>query len=152
MKKILLASAALTIFAASIILFQISSCTKSVAQENKQTDTVYKCTPSIQGLWIGTQQSSTTGQPFSMSIKPDGTMTYENIVYNTQQLCVGTWTLVNSTFTCNTECIYGYFVGVKQKFTATFDASTGILSSGTWVDTYPATATSSGTFTLTKVN
>lgn len=57
MKKIFFASLALTIFAASIVLFQMSSCTKAVAQAQTKTDTIYvnSCPASVTGLWVGTQ-------------------------------------------------------------------------------------------------
>lgn len=112
-------------------------------------------TSSIQGLWTGTQQNATSpASAFTMSIKPDGTATYENILLGIQQFCSGTWTLSGTTFTCNTTCIYGlsYNVGVKQTFTAVFNSSTGSLTSGQWINTYPPSAPNSGTFSLTKVN
>lgn len=149
MKKILLPSVVL-FFTLFILANTQTSCKKESVRN--LTDTVYKCTPSIKGLWIGSHQNSVGGQPFSMSIRANGTMSYEDSVYNKHQLCIGTWTLVNSKFECNTECIYGYFVGVKQKFTANFDPITGLLSNGQWVVTYPLSSYDSGTFTLTKVN
>lgn len=110
---------------------------------------------SIKGLWTGTQQNATTAATvFTMSIKSDGTATYENILLGTQQFCAGTWSLNGTTFTCNTTCIYGLpgNVGVKQTFTATFNSNNGTLSSGQWVNTYPPSSANSGTFSLTKVN
>src|SRR5215472_6224019 len=56
MKKIFLASLVLIIFAASIFLLQMTSCTKSAAQGNTRTDTVYKCPDAInlKGSYSGT--------------------------------------------------------------------------------------------------
>src|SRR5215831_8092553 len=56
MKKLLLASFVLTIFAASIFLLQMSSCTKSAAQGMTKTDTVYKCPDAVnvKGSYAGT--------------------------------------------------------------------------------------------------
>lgn len=136
-----------------LILSFHTSCTKERIIERTETDTVYKCETSIRGLWVGSQYStvSTLGQPFNVSIKADGKMTYENIVNGTQQLAVGTWTLTGNSFVGNVECIYGDYVGVKQKLTATFNPTTGTLSSGKWENTFPLFNTDDGTFTLTKV-
>jgi hypothetical protein len=112
-------------------------------------------THAVQGLWTGTQtNASAQTSAFTMSIKADGTATYENILLGTQQFCAGTWTLNGTAFTCNTTCIYGLAsnVGVKQTFTAVFNPTTGTLSSGQWVNTFPLSSATSGTFSLTKVN
>ncbi|MDI9366612.1 MAG: hypothetical protein QM541_16770 [Flavobacterium sp.] len=137
----------ITVSLTILLLFQISSCSK----ETPTPTTTY----SIQGLWSGTHQNTTTpAAQLNMSIKADGTVTYENILLGTQQFCSGTWTLTGTTFTCYTTCIYGLSssVGVKQTFTATFNNAAGTLSSGQWVNTFPASAANSGTFSLTKVN
>ncbi|MFL9484319.1 hypothetical protein ACI6Q2_16180 [Chitinophagaceae bacterium LWZ2-11] len=51
MKKIFMASIALTVLAAGIGLFQLSSCTKTLAQTKTdtvyKTDTIYKCPDSV---------------------------------------------------------------------------------------------------------
>ena len=140
------------LFSFILILSIQTSCTKERIIERTEKDTVYKCSTTIHGLWIGSQFSSVSslGQPFNVSIKPDGKMTYENIVSGTQQFSVGTWTLVGTAFEGNIECIYGYFVGVKQKLTATFNPTTGTLISGKWENTFPLSNTDKGTFTLTK--
>lgn len=150
MKKTLLTTFVLGI-TVSLFLGTQTSCKKDTETITK-TDTVYNCTPNIQGLWIGDQQNATSGQPFSMSIKPDGTMSYENKIGSTQQFCVGTWTLTNNNFSCNTICVYGVsvFVGVTQNFTATYNSTTGDLINGTWRNISPNN--NSGTFTLNEVN
>lgn len=154
MNKILFGS--FSVLALTVFLFTSqTSCTKETETVTK-TDTVYRCTPTIQGLWTGTWtssgQSASSSQSFSWSIRPDGTASYENIVSGVQQLCVGTWTLTNGTWKCNTTCVYGApgNAGTKQTFTATYDATTGKLTSGTFVNTSPSSDT--GTFTLTEVN
>jgi hypothetical protein len=157
MKKIILPFVFLFTLAIALISTQ-SGCTKETIKNTtdtvvvKHTDTVLYCTPSVKGLWTGAQQSASSGQAFTVSIKADGTMTYENIISGTRQFCAGTWTLTNSILTFNTVCIYGVSanVGVAQSFTANFNSSTGLLSSGQWTNT--SGPTNSGTFTLTKVN
>jgi hypothetical protein len=154
MKKIVFGS--FSVLALTVCLFTSqTSCTKETETVTK-TDTVYRCTPTIQGLWAGTWTSSApngpSAQPFNWSIRPDGTASYENTVSGVQQLCVGTWTLTNGTWKCNTTCVYGPSgnVGTKQTFTATYDATTGKLANGTFVNISPSS--DSGTFTITEVN
>lgn len=151
MKKVLISICSLAVFS-SIIVSSQTGCTKETTNPVTKTDTVFKCTPSILGLWTGSQQNATSGQVFNMSIKSDGTMTYENIAAGTQQFCSGTWTLNNGVFTCNTVCIYGIsaYIGIKQRFTANYNSTTGAISSGVWANT--SINTDNGTFTLTKVN
>lgn len=153
MKKIFMVSLALTVLAVSIGLFQMTSCTKAIAQT--KTDTIYMCNSSINGLWSGTIQDATSvPQPYNLSIKADGTISFEGIALNQEHFGVGTWTLTDSILTCNITTLYGlsYNVGIKQTLTAVFNNKTGILSSGKWIDIYPNTATSSGTFMVKKVN
>jgi hypothetical protein len=156
MKKVILGFAFLFTISFALISTQ-SGCKKETIRNTdtvfvKTTDTVLYCTPGIKGLWTGTAQNTSGGQAFTMSVKADGTATYENVISGKQQLCVGTWTLVNAVFTCNVVCIYGTSanVGVAQKYTANFNSVTGVLSSGQWMNT--SGVTDSGTFTLTKVN
>ena len=149
MKKILLGSLAVLTLAIIVITSQ-SGCKKETVTNITATDTV--CIPTIQGLWIGTQQNSSSSQAFSMCIKPGGTMNYENVISGTQQFCIGTWTLINSTLTCNTICVYGLApnIGVTQTFTATYNATTGIITNGAYVNNPPSSG--SGTFTVTEAN
>lgn len=152
MKKIVFGS--LSALVLTIVLFTSqSSCTKETVKEVTKTDTVYKCTPTIQGLWTGTQQNTAgAGQAWTMSIRMDSTASYENTLNGTRQLCVGTWKLTNGTWTCTTTCVYGVpaYIGATQTFTATYNATTGTLTNGTYVTTSPSP--DSGTFTLTEVN
>jgi hypothetical protein len=152
MKKLVFGS--FSVLALSIVLFTSqTSCKKETVNSITKTDTVYKCTPTIQGLWTGaTQNTSGAGQAWTWSIKADGTATYENTINGTLQFCVGTWTLTNGTWTCNTTCVYGVstFVGATQTFTATYNATTGTFTNGTYATT--SKSTDSGTFTLTEVN
>lgn len=146
MKQIILSKPLLTSILLLILTVFIGGCKKDSSQP--------AATYSVQGLWTGTQQTaSTTPTQFNMSIKADGTATYENVLLGTQQFCAGTWALNGTAFTCNTTCIYGlsYNVGVKQTFTAVFNSTTGTLSSGQWINTYPTSVVGSGTFSLMKV-
>ncbi len=149
MKKVLSGLVVLLTIAISVAGLQ-TGCTKD--SPAVQTDTIFKCIPNITGLWVGSQEDVTgSGEEFSMSIKPDGTMHYENIINGTQQLCTGTWKLSGDKFSCDTKCIYGSpgYGGVKQNFTADYNSTTGLLTNGTWRNTSPAD--NSGTFTLREV-
>lgn len=151
MKKLVFGSFSALVL--SIVLFTSQTSCKKETETVTKTDTVFKCTPSIQGLWTGaTANTSGAGQAFTVSIKADGTATYENTVNGTRQFNVGTWTLVNGTWTFNSTCVYGVsaFVGATQTFTATYNATTGALTNGTYSAT--SKVTDSGTFTLTEVN
>ncbi len=154
MKKTYLTLASLIVLTTLIFTSQ-TSCKKETTTTNViKTDTLYKCNPSVLGLWVGVQENALASQTFTVSVKTDGTMTYENIISGTQQLCTGTWTLLNGVFTFNTVCVYGVSgnVGVRQRFTATFNSSTGTLTAGQWQNTFPVSNTNSGTFILNKVN
>jgi len=156
MKKIVFGS--FSVLALTVFLFTSQTSCKKETETITKSDTVYRCTPTIQGLWTGSWITSTQNassaqtQTFSWSIRPDGTASYENTVSGVQQLCVGTWAVTNGTWKCNTTCVYGApgNAGTKQTFTATYDATTGKLTNGTFVNTSPST--DSGTFTLTEVN
>lgn len=153
MKKIVLGS--LSLLMLTIILFTSQTgCKKETITTVTKVDTVYRCTPTIQGLWTGDQiNTSSAGQAFNWSIRADGTASYENTVFGIRQLCVGTWTLTNETWTCNVTCVYGVtaYVGAKQTYTAKYNAITGALTNGTYQTTTPGLE-DSGTFTLTEVN
>lgn len=110
------------------------------------------CTPALQGLWTGASTDDAgNGQAWNVVFRPDSTISYENTVYNTPQLAIGNWTLKNDTLTFSTTAIYGYsiFLGAKQTWTANYNKTTGTLTNGTYVTTYPAADT--GKFTLTVV-
>ena len=140
-----MASIALTIFALSTMLFQLSSCKKAEAQTNAVV--------TIEGLWIGTYtvdgQPSLGSQYFSFIVKPDGTIINDTKGANKQHLSVGTWNLDGTSFTSSFTCVFGTTanVGVSETSTASFD-NTGKLT-GTWKNVAPITG--SGTFSLTKV-
>ena len=109
---------------------------------------------SIEGLWVGTY--SVDGYPnlgqqyFSYVIKPDGTLINDTKSNNTQNLCVGTWTLNGTTLSGSYKVVYGESVNINitQTSTATWDKSGKLTGSfqNTTIDN------TTGTFTLTKVN
>jgi hypothetical protein len=154
MKKTFLSLASILVLTALIFTSQTSCKKETTTTTVIKTDTLYKCTPSVLGLWSGVQENALGSGTFNVSVKADGTMTYENIILGTQQLCTGTWTLSNGVFTFNTVCVYGASgnIGVRQRFTATFNSSTGTLTAGQWQNTFPISNTNSGTFILNKVN
>jgi len=146
MKKIFIASAALTVFSAAIILFQISSCKKAEAQTAR--------TYPIEGLWIGTYtvdgDLNRGNQYYSLVIKPDGTVILDGKDANQQSLSIGTWTLTGTNFSCHTSSVYGVSgVGILENITAMWNNS-GQLTSGVWSN--PSPGTGSGTFSMTRVN
>lgn len=147
MRKFLLSSVVLLIFALASLVFQITSCTKSVAQTTTPT---YP----IQGLWIGTYtvdgQTSLGEQYFSLIIKPDGTIIADTKGGDKQHLAPGSWTLTGNTLSCIFTCVYGYpsNIGVTEMATATWD-KTGKLG-GFWKNA--SQNSGSGVITLTRVN
>ena len=149
MKKLFLASIALTTFALSIGLFQMTSCKKAEAQVNN-TNTTYP----IEGLWIGTytvdSQPALGEQYFALSIKPDSTIVADTKWGTTQHLAPGSWSLSGNTFTCTYTCVYGLpnHIGIEEKITATW-SNTGTLI-GTWENS--PTPTGSGHVVFHRVN
>ncbi|MFP5041484.1 hypothetical protein [Parasediminibacterium sp. JCM 36343] len=165
MKKLLMGSFLLTVFAAAITIIQMSSCHKAIANPAVKTDTIIvhdsvqycpNAKLSLTGLWIG--YYTTTGMPssgnqyFSFTIKPDSTLVNETIGASVQHFSTGKWQLHGDTLISITTCIYGIQsnIGVKEKHVALFNKNTGTLTSGIWQN-YP-TPTGGGTFVLTKVN
>jgi len=163
MKKLLMGSLVLTIFAFAITIFQLSCVKATVAQTKTITDTVYLtktitdtalvCTPSINGLWIGTYSvngNASAGQQYAdLIIKPDGTLIYESLGANQEHLATGTWTLSGTLLTCTSTAVYGINsnIGVAQTFTFQFNKTNGTLTSGIWSNN---SIVGSGTFSLTK--
>jgi hypothetical protein len=152
MKKLLMGSIVLTIFAFASLLFQISSCKKADAQPT----TIYP----IEGLWIGTYASPAVPSQgslfYSFVIYPDGTLLTKGkggdgkYYYSS-----GTWTLSSNNIFSGT--IVSFVTPgphpVTQCITATY-SNTGTLTNGTWKDTNNPNGTGlSGTFsTMQRVN
>jgi hypothetical protein len=135
MKKVFMASLALTLFALSITLFQMTSCKKSNAQTNCPTPTY-----PVTGLWEGTYQTDQVSHAptyASLVIYPDGTIIKRNKVVgaaNDYALTRGIWKLTGTVFEYrDTTLIYSGGVSVIEKGTLTF-SNTGTLTSGTWQD------------------
>ena len=132
MKKIFLASLALTSFAVSMLLFQMTSCSKSDAQTN--------CPPAtypITGLWEGTYQTNQVQHAptyESMAIYPDGTIVRRNKVVGTTNdyaFTRGKWTLTGNIFTYRDTTLFYSGGTVVETGTLTFN-NNGTLTNGTW--------------------
>jgi len=161
MKKLLMGTVILTVFALAITMIQMSSCTKANSQTITKTDTVYinNCTTdSITGLWVGTYTGDGYSNPpqfFSFAVEPNGNIinvTQANNDPNSQYFNIGTWQLSGDTLSATYKNIYGVgaisYVGDIQTSTAILDKSAGTLT-GTYTN---ITIAGSGKFTLTKVN
>lgn len=150
MRKLFLASLALTTFAAALLLFQMSSCKKAEAQNNGCPPEVY----SVKGLWEGTytidSEPGLGSQYWNLTIKEDGTMVNETQYTGTQHFNVGTWTMSGDTLICDFTAVYGLpqHIGISERATAIFDASEGTLTFGRWENTPGATG--AGSFVVTK--
>jgi len=146
MKKLILSSVVLLTFALALLIFEMSSCKKAVAQTTPAS--------SILGLWTGTYKvdgnSGAGEQYFSFIIKPDGTMINDTKGEGQQHLSPGTWSLKGDTLSCTFTCVYGLpsNIGITETSTCIWD-KTGKLTMGTWKN---VPASGSGTFTLAKVN
>lgn len=113
----------------------------------------------IQGLWVGTYTIGTgssvppgTSFFFSFSIYTDGTASYKskgfyNGSYDYITFANGTWTLTGTqfNFTVTTVNIAGGGPQQTQTGKATFNASAGTLTGGTFTG-------NDATWTMTKVN
>lgn len=132
MKKLFMASIALVAFSASIILFNMTSCKKSNAQ-NCPTPTY-----PILGLWEGTYQTNQVSHAptyISFTIYTDGTFIERSQIVNSTEfgLSKGTWKLNGANFTY-TDTTLAYSGGtVVENGKLTF-SNTGVLSNGTWSD------------------
>lgn len=137
MKNKLLSSAAILII--TLIFFSSQSSCKKETVTNTVTnrDTVYQCTSTIKGSWVGTYTANSTpsqGQLFySLTVFADGSLLYKakggdgNFYY-----ARGSWTLSsNNIFSGNVVSFST--PTVTQSITATF-SPTGTLSNGTWAD------------------
>jgi hypothetical protein len=149
MKKILMASLAMTVFAVTALLLQLTSCKKVVAQTN------HDCPPPIYpvaGLYIGTYSvNSIPGQGnlyYSFVVFPNGDLLTKSANGNgdtTYQK--GRWTLSgDSTFTGTIATFTT--PSVIQNIIGTF-LDDGKISDATWHDIYnPFGNGLSGTFSV----
>ncbi len=136
MKKILMASFAMTVFAASALLFQLTSCKKVIGQIHHECpDPVYP----VEGLYTGT---------YSVDSKPDqGNLYYSFVVFPNGDLLTkgvtefgdtvyqkGSWKISSdSTFTGTiaTFTTPSIIQGISGKF-----SNDGKISDATWHDIY----------------
>jgi hypothetical protein len=126
---------AFTLLVVGFVLFS-TSCKKDKAEPFKTLD----------GKFAGTFKANNdpTENPISFSFNTDNTL----IIYDIQNYKFGT-----GTWSINGDLVSGEFIfdtnpNSQFSFTSTFNAKTGVLSSGSW-GFKPAT-TGSATFTLTK--
>ncbi len=147
----------------SCVIFCSCSKSNSTPDPIVTHDTVYSIirdtivsTPSnaIVGLWIGSQNpndgSTTVPLYYSFEIKSDNTLLVQgqgadgNTYYS-----VGTWSLAGTAFTATINVTNFSQSGVKQTITATYNSTSGKLTSGT-VHTVGVNYTAS--FTLDRIN
>ncbi len=136
MKKIFFASIALTTFAASLLLFQMTSCKKATAQISQTT------TYQIAGLWTGTYSVNSIpsqGQLFySFIIYKDGTIVTRSVGSDGKYYyTAGTWTVsATNAFSATVTSFVTPNSGspVTQTIIGTFSNS-GAITEATWRDT-----------------
>ena len=128
-----MASIALTTFAMTLALFQMSSCKKADAETTK--------TYPIEGLWIGTYSVGTIPEQgnlfYSFIIYPGGVLLTKGKGGDGRDYySTGTWTLTNSNTFLGTISTFYPNTGqpVIQSITATY-SNTGKLTNGIWNDT-----------------
>ena len=164
MKKILMSTIILSLFAATLTLIQISSCTKTDASPTIIHDTVKVTivdtvcpTPKypITGLWIGTYTvPQVQGQfYYSFAIYPDNTILVKskgadgNTYYS-----AGTWKLSsNNLFTATYTSMNYNGSQVTQTTTATYSNS-GVLTNGIEVNTANPSLPSATLSTMQRIN
>ncbi|MEP6683084.1 MAG: hypothetical protein ABJA35_07485 [Parafilimonas sp.] len=149
MKKILMASFAMTVFAATALLFQLTSCKKVVGQiEHNCPDPIYP----VEGLYVGTysvtQQEQQGNLYYSFVVFPGGDLLTKSVIGTgdtTYQK--GTWELApDSTFTGTiaTFTTPSVIQGITGKF-----SKDGKISDATWHDIYnPFGSSLSGNFSV----
>jgi len=136
MKKVLMASLAMSVFAVAVLLFQLTSCKKAIGQTN------HDCPPAIypvEGLYIGTYSVSSKPELgnlyYSFVIFPDGSLLTTGVTeFGDTTYQKGSWTLSSdSTFTGNIATFTT--PSVIQNITGKFSKD-GKISDATWHDTY----------------
>ncbi|MES2108069.1 MAG: hypothetical protein V4577_04950 [Bacteroidota bacterium] len=107
----------------------------------------------IQGVWVGTASNAAETIPYFLTLKADGTCSFEGITAGSvENFGTGTYSVSGTAFTGSLNTLYGVStnIGVKQSIKGTFDSKAGTLTSLTWEDTFGAT--DNGTFILAKAN
>ena len=136
MKKILMASITMTVFAVSVLLFQLTSCKKAVAQVNQDCP---KPTYPVAGLYTGTYSVNfKPGQGnlyYSLVVFPDGTLLTKGLTeFGDTAYSKGNWALSSdSVFTAAIETFAK--PSVFQTITGIF-SNDGKISNATWEDIY----------------
>lgn len=131
MRKLFMASIALTVFAVSITLFQMASCKKSHAND---------CPPvtyPVSGLWEGTYQTDQVAHAttyMSFAIYPDGSFLRKARVVgvpNEVAYFKGSWKLNGKDFTFR-DTTFSYSGGYVITEGALEFNNEGTLSNGSW--------------------
>lgn len=150
MKKILMASFAMTVFAVSALLLQLTSCQKAISQLNN-----HECPPPVypvEGLYIGTYSVDSKPEQgnlyYSFVVFPDGTLLTKGVTeFGDTTYQKGNWTLSSdSTFTGNIATFTAPSVlqDIRGKF-----LKDGKISDAHWQDTYnPYGSNLSGDFSV----
>jgi len=129
MKKVLMASVVLSVFALALLLVQLASCKKSNA--NCPTPTY-----PVSGIWQGTYQTDQVSHPAtyaSLMIYPDGTIFKRNQVVGTSEFTVsrGRWTMTGNTLQYRDTTIL-YSGGTVVETGSLTYSNNGTMSAGTW--------------------
>jgi hypothetical protein len=148
MKKILMASVVIAVFAISILLLQLTSCKKAVGQTTPDCPTpIYP----VEGLYVGTYSvNSLPGQGnlyYTFVVFPNGDLLTKNVVANGDTVYQkGSWTMSNDSFnaTIATFSTPSVIQNIKGKF-----SDDGKISDATWKDIYnPYGSGLSGNFSV----
>lgn len=146
----------------SFALISINSGCKKETIRETVTDTIFHCSPNIEGLYEGTYTVG-PGSPvptgtqfyFSFSIYPNGKVSYKSKGYYNGSLdyitfADGTFSLTNNQFTFDVTTINNPGSGPQhtQSGSATFNGVNGTLSNGTITDPLGGSAT----WSMTRVN
>lgn len=133
----------------------ITGCTdkeEPTGQSSSCPDPVYP----VEGMWVGTykvdQNSAQPALPYILFVKPGGKLLTESMGGNgVLHYSSGSWTLNGAQFTFNIQT-FPASGNIEQSGTLVF-SNTGVMSSGTWNDTYNQYGLLSGTYpTMQRVN
>lgn len=140
----------------AMILLSMFVLTSILSSCKKDESTITPTTYNVVGLWSGTYNvkgdAGIGNQPFSLTVKQDGSVLVETKFFNEYQVAKGTWTLSGDQFSCTYTYIYGAGASTNtmQSASATFNKNNGTLNSATWVNVNPNTG-QNGALVLSKV-
>lgn len=135
----------LSVFIILASSIQMSSCTKTVSQQ--QANSVY-------GLWVGTyyKTGAVDTEYISLTFEPNGTVMEDAYADNktSENLGLGTWNMNGDTLNCVISNVYGKYSNNEGSFTAIYNQATGQLTQGQWKSILPGVI-GGGYFTVGKV-